>query len=308
MPLRILKHAANLLQANSARPFPVQTGYRHRVHNSSRPPSTYNFYYRSHRAFAVRRRKFLCTYSRYDQGTSQSQRRYSSPSPTNASSAVHSVSFNRQLLIVLCIPAFALGVPFALEHPIFCIVLPLVVYYTPGLQDVVKPLFASLLQAILSGLRPSGSAKSGAYPWQQANPTSWTSPPIDVEYQALPGGPSDAARNHAEAGTGSRNEYSRFEQPSSSYQSTQPRRQTVSVNRQSSSHATDAVSHRRKVSITASQRQSRQNGRIVRQAAPGQVGVNIDPNNNSSQTESNSNLVRVLLGVFPFLRQWGGFL
>jgi hypothetical protein len=74
-----------------------------------------------------------------------------------------------QLLIVLCIPAAALGLPFILSHPLTCIVLPLVVYYTPGLQEVVKPLLSALLQLILSGLRPSGSPKFGAFPWQQVS-------------------------------------------------------------------------------------------------------------------------------------------
>ena len=74
-----------------------------------------------------------------------------------------------QLLIVLCIPAAALGVPFALSHPLFCIVLPLVAYYTPGLQEVVKPLLAALLQLILGGLRPSRSSRFEAFPWQQVS-------------------------------------------------------------------------------------------------------------------------------------------
>ena len=74
-----------------------------------------------------------------------------------------------QLLVVLCIPAAALGLPFILSHPLTCIVLPLVVYFTPGLQEVVKPLLSALLQLILSGLRPSGSPKSSAFPWQQVS-------------------------------------------------------------------------------------------------------------------------------------------
>ena len=77
--------------------------------------------------------------------------------------------FSLQLLIVLSIPAAALGIPFALSHPILCIVLPLVVYYNPSLQEVVKPLLTALLQVILSGLRPAGSPKSAAFPWQQAS-------------------------------------------------------------------------------------------------------------------------------------------
>ena len=72
-----------------------------------------------------------------------------------------------QLLIVLFIPAAALGIPFALSHPIICIVIPLIIYYTPSLQEIAKPLLAALLQLILSGLRPAGSPRSAAFPWQQ---------------------------------------------------------------------------------------------------------------------------------------------
>lgn len=72
-----------------------------------------------------------------------------------------------QLLIVLAIPAAALGIPFALGHPIFCIIIPLIVFYNPRLQEVVKPLLTALLQFVLSGLRPAGSPKSAAFPWQQ---------------------------------------------------------------------------------------------------------------------------------------------
>lgn len=139
----------------------------------------------------VRRCHVVCADSRTRSGLGASSRNsYSPPIQRNPSSAVHSVSFNQQvrlwtlhmfdddccadlafwclqLLIVLCIPAAALGIPFALSHPIICIVIPLIIYCNPSLQEVVKPLLAALLQLILSGLRPAGSPKSAAFPWQQ---------------------------------------------------------------------------------------------------------------------------------------------
>ncbi|KAL0020593.1 hypothetical protein WJX77_008638 [Trebouxia sp. C0004] len=241
-------------------------------------------------------------------GTTDPRTSYSSPIPVDLRSAVHAVSFNQQLLIVLCIPAAALGLPFILSHPLTCIVLPLVVYFTPGLQEMVKPLLSALLQLILSGLRPSGSPKSSAFPWQQANRSPYASPPIDVEYQALPGEISDAAYRQASISSGTN--YTRQAQPSTSYESSQAYsagRQRVPLKRQSSTEPAYAVQQRRRVSITPSHRQGRHNGRIVRQAAPGQVGVNIG-SESSVVTEPSSNLVRALLGVFPFLRHWGGFL
>lgn len=258
------------------------------------------------------RRSSVRVCARYDPGSTNPQTSYSSPIPANLRSAVHAVPFNQQLLIVLCIPAAALGLPFILSHPLTCIVLPLVVYFTPGMQEVVKPLLSALLQLILSGLRPSGSAKSGAFPWQQANHSPYASPPIDVEYQALPGEVSDAAYSQAQsqASTSSGTKYTRQAHPSTSYESSQAYdagRQRVPLKRQFSTESVDAMQQRRKVSITPSHRQSRHNGRIVRQAAPGQVGVNIG-SEDSAVTEPNSNLVRALLGVFPFLRHWGGFL
>ncbi|DBA87179.1 TPA: hypothetical protein ACH3X2_005183 [Trebouxia sp. C0005] len=222
-------------------------------------------------------------------------------------------SSNHLLLVVLCIPAAALGLPFILSHPVTCIGLPLVVYFTPGLQEVVKPLLSALLQLILSGLRPSGSPKSGAFPWQQANHSPYASPPIDVEYQALPGEVFDPAYSQAQsqASTSSGTNCTRQAQPSTSYESSQAYsagRQRVPLKRHSYTEPADAMQqHRRRVSITPSHRQSRHNGRIVRQAAPGQVGVNIG-SESSVVAEPNSNLVRALLGVFPFLRHWGGFL
>ena len=146
----------------------------------------------------------------------------------------------------------------------------------------------------------------------QANHSPYASPPIDVEYQALSGEVSDAAYSQAQsqASTSSGTKYTRQAHPSTSYESSQAYdagRQRVPLKRQFSTESVDAMQQRRKVSITPSHRQSRHNGRIVRQAAPGQVGVNIG-SEDSAVTEPNSNLVRALLGVFPFLRHWGGFL
>ena len=134
------------------------------------------------------------------------------------------------------------------------------------------------------------------------------------------------------------------DQPSTSYASTEPyssRRQRVTLDRNSASRQPasfdrNAMSRqrvsfdrdsfasgqsdratfadgpgdtrsRRRVSIKPTNRRRMQNGRIVRQAAPGQVGVNVVPDGPVTP-ELNSNLVRALLGLFPFLRSWGGFL
>lgn len=126
--------------------------------------------------------------------TSSSTRYYGSPTPRAISSSVQSVSFNQQvsqacthlsirllrlctsvetslcdsqLLVVLAVPLAALGVPFILGHPLVCIVLPLIVYSTPGLRAIAAPICTALVQLILSGLRPSGSPRSEAFPWQQ---------------------------------------------------------------------------------------------------------------------------------------------
>ena len=72
-----------------------------------------------------------------------------------------------QLLLVLSIPALALGLPLVLGHPIIFIVMPFVVYKTPALNSLVEPLLTPVLQSILSGLRPSGSPRSEGFPWQQ---------------------------------------------------------------------------------------------------------------------------------------------
>ena len=74
-----------------------------------------------------------------------------------------------QLLVVLAVPLAALGVPFILGHPVVCIVLPLVIYYTPGLRAIAAPICTALFQMLLSGLRPSGSPQSEAFPWQQVD-------------------------------------------------------------------------------------------------------------------------------------------
>lgn len=65
--------------------------------------------------------------------------------------------------------------------------------------------------------------------------------------------------------------------------------------------------YRRKVSIgPADSTTARPQSVIVRKAAPGQVGVNLRPDGTTGSADK-SNVVRVLLGVFPFLRYWGGF-
>ena len=84
-------------------------------------------------------------------------------------------------------------------------------------------------------------------------------------------------------------------------------RQRIRFDRQQGTGVSDNTRSRRKVSISPTNRRSMENGRIVRQATPDQVGVNVGPESPVT-AEPNSNLVRALLGVFPFLRHWGGFL
>ena len=142
----------------------------------------------------------------------------------------------------------------------------------------------------------------------QANQTPYAAPPIDVEYQTLPGEAADNAYSQAQSPGTARQEYTRTEQPSASHQSTQlSDRQRMSSPDQGFTQPAGAVRQRRRVTITPSQRRNMRDGRIVRQSSPGQVGVNLGPEN-ATVTEPNSNIVRVLLGVFPFLRHWGGFL
>ena len=68
----------------------------------------------------------------------------------------------------------------------------------------------------------------------------------------------------------------------------------------------EGAGYRRKVSIRPADSTLARQDRVVRQAAPGQVGVNLRPDSGTGSPK-NSTVVRVLLGVFPFLRHWGGF-
>ena len=178
----------------------------------------------------------------------------------------------------------------------------------------------------------------------QTRQSSWSSsPPIDDEYRSLPAdsttdqytqtdtstGTPSASQTQAPSATGSE-KFTTYEQPSTSYASTQTytpnrqaaptggpsrqqamfdtsSRQRVRFDRQQGASMSDSTRSRRKVSINPTNRRSMVNGRIVRQATPDQVGVNVGPESPVT-AEPNSNLVRALLGVFPFLRHWGGFL
>ena len=74
-----------------------------------------------------------------------------------------------QLFLVLSIPAVALGIPVLLKLPAVLVVLVVAVWRIPFLYNIVQPVLSLVIQSLLSGLRPSGSPKSGAYPWQQVN-------------------------------------------------------------------------------------------------------------------------------------------
>ena len=142
----------------------------------------------------------------------------------------------------------------------------------------------------------------------QANSTAWSSPPIDVDYQTLPGDTQEEADSRMNQPSGSARQQ-RW-QPGSGIdtefeQSTrQPFRQRVAV--QETPRSTSMSRQRKKITIRpAGDSSSNSSQRIVRQASPGQVGVNL---NRSYTAEPRSNVVRALLVVFPFLKDWGGFL
>lgn len=252
-----------------------------------------------------------------------------------------------QLLIVLAIPAAALGIPFILSHPIICIALPLLVVYTPGLRAIAAPLAAQLLQLILSGLRPSGSPRSDTFPWQQvrdpsemlgmephpwtsmqcavhlqANANAWSSPPIDVDYRALPQIRHEQSQPGAASSDRDTEQQQWQDQSDIGSNSTRHRQQqelyrpdllrstrggTFKQEQEVSQRPTSAVRSRlrTKVNIRPADKANMGSSRMVRQAQPGQVGVNL---NTDAVQETRSNLVRALLVVFPFLRDWGGFL
>lgn len=98
MPLTFCNHTAPLDRVSSAPPCIANTRCRHCLYNRLPLQSRYNFLHKSHCAGQNRRRRPVCAYSKYDQGTTNPQPRYNSPIPTNLRSAVHSVSFNQQVL------------------------------------------------------------------------------------------------------------------------------------------------------------------------------------------------------------------
>ena len=142
----------------------------------------------------------------------------------------------------------------------------------------------------------------------QTSESSWSSPPIDVEYQALPGeSVSTASAQPAAANT---DQHVQSQEASTSYQTASPiptSRPRVAIRTQDQmDRQEDAGVYRRKVSIRPADIAITRRDRVVRRAAPGRVGVNLRPDSEAA-TASNSTVVRVLLGVFPFLRHWGGF-
>ena len=142
----------------------------------------------------------------------------------------------------------------------------------------------------------------------QRSQSNWSSPPIDVEYQALPG--ESVSTASAQPSTVNRDQRVQPEEPSTSYQTASPispSRPRVSIRMQDNGDRREGDGYRRKVSIRpANSTIARPQSGVVRQAAPGRVGVNLRPDDTIGST-NNSNVVRVLLGVFPFLRYWGGF-
>lgn len=238
---------------------------------------------------------------------SSSPRSYNNAPPRNLSSSIQTVSFNQQLLVVLAVPLAALGIPFIFGHPLVCIVLPLIVYCTPGLRAIAAPVCTALLQLILSGLRPSGSPRSEAFPWQQANTGAWSSPPIDVDYRALPGDAQEDAYTQTDtASRSSRQQH--WHQESESKEANArpvswPTRQQLNIRQ--SQRVPAASRQRRKINIRPAAQNRPNDASVVRRERPGQVGVNLRP---SYTVEPRSNVVRALLTVFPFLRDWGGFL
>ncbi|KAL3150168.1 hypothetical protein ABBQ32_000030 [Trebouxia sp. C0010 RCD-2024] len=142
----------------------------------------------------------------------------------------------------------------------------------------------------------------------QTSQNTWSSPPIDVEYQALPGEP--VSPTSAQPSIVTRNKPPQSQEPSTSYQTASPistSRPRVPIRMQESRDRGEGDGYRRKVTIRpADSTTARPQSAVVRQAAPGRVGVNLRPDGTTGSPD-NSNVVRVLLGVFPFLRYWGGF-
>ena len=141
----------------------------------------------------------------------------------------------------------------------------------------------------------------------QTYQSTWSSPPIDVEYQALPGeSVTTASPQTTAANTDQRvqsREASTSNQTASPISTSRPR---MAIRTQDRMDRQEDAGYRRKVSIRPADIAMTRQDRVVRQAAPGRVGVNLRPDNEAA-TASKSTVVRVLLGVFPFLRHWGGF-
>ena len=143
----------------------------------------------------------------------------------------------------------------------------------------------------------------------QTNSTAWSSPPIDVDYRTLPGDTQEEPDSRMNQ-TDSSSRQQRWQpgpgiDTESQQPNKQPLRQRVAV-QQTPPHSTSMSRQRKKVAIRPAGKPSLNSSqRIVRHAAPGQVGVNV---NQSYTTEPRSNVVRALLVVFPFLKDWGGFL
>lgn len=141
----------------------------------------------------------------------------------------------------------------------------------------------------------------------QTSESSWSSPPIDVEYQALPGeSVSTASAQPAAANT---DQHVQSQEASTSYQTASripTSRLRVAIRTQDQLDRQEDAGYRRKVSIRPADIAITHQDRVVRRAAPGQVGVNLRPDSEGAAAR-NPVVVRVLLGVFPFLRHWGGF-
>lgn len=137
----------------------------------------------------------------------------------------------------------------------------------------------------------------------QTNQSTWSSPPIDVEYQALPGESVSASVQTAAANT---DQGVQPQEASTSYQTVPTSRPRVAIRTQDRMDRQEDAGYRRKVSIRPTDSAIIRQDKVVRPAAPGRVGVNLRPDSEVA-TSSNSTVVRVLLGVFPFLRHWGGF-
>lgn len=141
----------------------------------------------------------------------------------------------------------------------------------------------------------------------QANNSAWSSPAIDVDYRALPGESQEDTYNQTDTvNRSSRQE--RWQQKSeydveTAQAQKQPYRQQVDL--QPRQRPASVARQRRKVNIRPAGQSMPNEARVVRQERPGQVGVNLRP---VDTVEPRSNVVRALLVVFPFLRDWGGFL